>query len=65
MPFQIDNTRADDESERREAAMDTFELIFVTTELGDTSDPRTEFLLDDSGHGILPGDGHVAARWRT
>lgn len=45
--------------------MDTFELIFVTTELGDTSDPRTEFLLDDSGHGILPGDGHVAARWRT
>jgi len=19
----------------------------------------------DSGHGMLPGDGHVAARWRT
>lgn len=46
MPFQINNTRSDDESECREAAMDTFELIFVTSELGDASDPRTEYLLD-------------------
>lgn len=26
--------------------MDTFEMIFMTSELGDASDPRTEFLLD-------------------
>ncbi|MGF1645985.1 MAG: hypothetical protein ACFCVF_03555 [Kineosporiaceae bacterium] len=26
--------------------METFELIFVTSELGDASDPRTEYLLD-------------------
>jgi len=26
---------------------------------------RAELASRDSGHGRLPGDGHLAARWRT
>lgn len=36
----------------------------MLTGVGLTEAPWVRWRFDD-GHGILPGDGHVAARWRT